>query len=264
MTDTKLCAGCKDEIHKSASICKECGTNQNFLRHLKGSGVMVSLLVALVSVITSGLTAISSLEKDEPYSKTTFKVISDYVASDAKSIIIYPENTGTAFSQIGHMQLFMNGADGESASLEVEYEFEFPNENNHNFRIIPPQSIPQTYKVTLPNDAHISFTYNVLSTWDEERFQRIDERIGDGAITESAFTFEDYEEAKEYIFEFDCELHIQVLEYRSFVEDLKFLPIDCNYLFGLLPEPTSYALPSTLAPTLLDNANENRNETEMH
>jgi hypothetical protein len=48
----KLCIACKNEIHKDAVKCKECGGYQNWRRYLDFSNTVLALMLALLSVST--------------------------------------------------------------------------------------------------------------------------------------------------------------------------------------------------------------------
>jgi hypothetical protein len=55
------CIACKSEIEKGATLCSECGSYQNWRRHFTFTSTVLSLLVALISVI--GLVAPIIYEK---------------------------------------------------------------------------------------------------------------------------------------------------------------------------------------------------------
>lgn len=68
MTDkieTKQCVVCNEAIHFDAKKCFHCESFQNWKRHITGSQLVLSLLVALVSVLSVGVPVIVDALNDE-------------------------------------------------------------------------------------------------------------------------------------------------------------------------------------------------------
>ncbi|MBU2876961.1 hypothetical protein [Aliiglaciecola lipolytica] len=109
----KNCCACKSEIPNGATLCKECGTHQNWKRHFNFSSVALSLIVALLSVSTTFFTVVSSSVKTE--SKT--RVID--ISRNLSEFIVYADNSGDKSSRFGDIKVYITpkGSSDKSAFI---------------------------------------------------------------------------------------------------------------------------------------------------
>ena len=101
------CLNCQEPIHPKAKLCKTCKSYQDWRRHFSFSAVVLSLLVALVSVISAvGPRIISWL----PPSGSRLEIKSFYYSTDA--IVLIVENEGNQAGHIGRVNvvLYCTGA----------------------------------------------------------------------------------------------------------------------------------------------------------
>jgi hypothetical protein len=90
------CLSCQEPIHPKAKLCKTCKSYQDWRRHFNFSAVVLSLLVALISVISAvGPRIISWL----PPFGSRLEVKSFYYSTDA--IVLIVENEGNQAGHIG-------------------------------------------------------------------------------------------------------------------------------------------------------------------
>jgi hypothetical protein len=101
------CLNCQEPIHPKAKLCKTCKSYQDWRRHFSFSAVVLSLLVALISVISAvGPRIISWL----PPSGSRLEIKSFYYSTDA--IVLIVENEGNQAGHIGRVNvvLYCTGA----------------------------------------------------------------------------------------------------------------------------------------------------------
>ncbi len=101
------CLSCQEPIHPKAKLCKTCKSYQDWRRHFDFSAVVLSLLVALISVISAvGPRIISWL----PPFGSRLDVKSFYYSTDA--IVLIVENEGNRAGHIGRVNvvLYCTGA----------------------------------------------------------------------------------------------------------------------------------------------------------
>jgi hypothetical protein len=103
----RRCSSCQEPIHERAKLCKTCKSYQDWRRHFQFSAIVLSLLVALISVISAvGPRIISFL----PPFGSRLEVKSYYYSTDAISLIV--ENKGNRSGHIGRVNvvLYCRGA----------------------------------------------------------------------------------------------------------------------------------------------------------
>lgn len=103
----RRCLSCQEPIHPKAKLCKTCKSYQDWRRYFSFSAVVLSLLVALISVISAvGPRMISWL----PPLGSRLEVKSYYYSPDAITLIV--ENKGNRAGYIGRVNvvLYCNGA----------------------------------------------------------------------------------------------------------------------------------------------------------
>jgi hypothetical protein len=94
------CSSCQEPIHPKAKLCKTCKSYQDWRRHFNFSAVVLSLLVALISVISAvGPQIISWL----PPLGSQLEVKQFYYSTDA--IVLIVENKGNQAGLIGRVNV---------------------------------------------------------------------------------------------------------------------------------------------------------------
>ena len=94
------CSSCQEPIHPKAKLCKTCKSYQDWRRHFNFSAVVLSLLVALISVISAvGPRIISWL----PPFGSRLEVKRFYDSKDA--IVLLVENQGNQAGYIGRVNV---------------------------------------------------------------------------------------------------------------------------------------------------------------
>src|SRR5215831_17577779 len=94
------CSSCQEPIHPKAKLCKTCKSYQDWRRHFSFSVVVLSLLVALISVISAvGPQIISWL----PPLGSQLEVKQFYYSTDA--IVLIVENKGNQAGLVGRVNV---------------------------------------------------------------------------------------------------------------------------------------------------------------
>jgi len=94
------CSSCQEPIHPKAKLCKTCKSYQDWRRHFNFSAVVLSLLVALISVISAvGPRIISWL----PPFGSRLEVKRFYYSTDA--LVLLVENQGNQAGYIGRVNV---------------------------------------------------------------------------------------------------------------------------------------------------------------
>ncbi len=101
--DSKTCKICQKAMPKKADYCNECKSYQDWRRHIPGSQVTLSLLIALVAVLTPAVTVVNWI-LDYP-SHTSAAL----VTADAGKIVLIVWNTGRKPSAVTRCQLLYSG-----------------------------------------------------------------------------------------------------------------------------------------------------------
>jgi len=114
----QYCCECKELMPKGASKCTHCGSFQNWRRYLSLSSVVLSLLVALISVSTVGI----SVFRDNIISKyAKLDVVILNQESDLKFQLLI-RNAGNAPGLIGNLSRPLIWEDGEYDVVLFPYD----------------------------------------------------------------------------------------------------------------------------------------------
>jgi hypothetical protein len=114
---TSRCRICQEPIHPNAKRCNACGSYQDWRRYFDFSAVVLSLLVALISVISAvGPRIISFL----PPLGSRLEIKSYYYSTDGISLIA--ENKGNQPGHIGRVNLvlYCTGAYFHQSQLDID------------------------------------------------------------------------------------------------------------------------------------------------
>jgi hypothetical protein len=103
--ETQTCKVCQHLIPLNADCCNECKSYQDWRRHIPGSQVTLSLLIALVAVLTPAVTTVNWI-LDYP-SHTSAAL----VTADAQKIVLIVWNTGRKPSAVTRCQLLYSGVE---------------------------------------------------------------------------------------------------------------------------------------------------------
>ena len=117
MADQTRCPNCFEVIIKGAKICKHCGSRLTFSKHLQLSSLILSLLVALVSVATVALPVIkSTILGDAP-------IISGAVMVGTQhEVHALLTNTGTRSAAIFEVLVIYNDKQQKQVLLSGDYQ----------------------------------------------------------------------------------------------------------------------------------------------
>ena len=135
-TDNSVqCKICKEKIHKYALKCTHCGSFQNWRRHLGLSTSFLSILVALISVLTVFITIIldSSIKNDSDISASVINWQRTYFSDQSKLfqvliVEIFITNSG---KKPGAMKAFSIKGAGENKFQYLRYgEPESPSDSH--------------------------------------------------------------------------------------------------------------------------------------
>ncbi len=130
-----ICKVCDKELLPSGKFCNECKSLQNWRRHFSGLQVHLALLTAIISVITSAITAGSWACYH--HSHTSATVISDATAG----ISVYVWNVGRNPSVVLTCTLRYSGASDEDIELELDRQTTLIPAEGHS--IVPLIKIPK-------------------------------------------------------------------------------------------------------------------------
>ncbi len=131
------CSSCQEPIHPKAKLCKTCKSYQDWRRHFNFSAVVLSLLVALISVISAvGPQIISWL----PPLGSQLEVKQFYYSTDA--IVLIVENKGNQAGLIGRVNvtLYCPGVYFHQSELD-DYVHKYQPKSD-------PSTLPAAWKMT--------------------------------------------------------------------------------------------------------------------
>jgi hypothetical protein len=144
----RRCLSCQEPIHPKAKLCKTCKSYQDWRRHFSFSTVVLSLLVALVSVVSAVGPQIVALL---PPCGSDLRIRSYYFSEDTVSLIV--ENRGNKPGYMGKITavVYCKGAFFPSdplADMPVDAEHKAPKwgfmldlgTSKETSRTIPPRS----------------------------------------------------------------------------------------------------------------------------
>ena len=92
---TKNCLVCASKIPANALKCTECGTYQNWRRHLDFGNTFLALIIALLSVISLSSEKLSTLVSEIWNQKQQFEPLAQVVKIDEHLVTLLISNQGT-------------------------------------------------------------------------------------------------------------------------------------------------------------------------
>ncbi len=111
VANAKLCLSCASDLRPQASKCPECGTVQNWRRHLPSLAVLFSIILGAGSVFSMAYPVVQELLKKE------FDPQATRVGVNAKTYTVLLENRGKAPVAINYVSLFFGS---ELLFLDIE------------------------------------------------------------------------------------------------------------------------------------------------
>lgn len=85
----KECIACGSDIVHFASVCKECGTSQSWMRYLKSSHIVLSLLVALIAILSFAIPKYQEMRISD-----TSSVSAEFAFADSSRAYVIISNHG--------------------------------------------------------------------------------------------------------------------------------------------------------------------------
>ena len=113
----KRCEVCQEPINERALKCIHCSSEQGFMRRRLGlSSTVLSLLVALVTVLTAAIPVIKNA-----FTPEDLRVTAAFQAADAHSVSVMVSNNGIRAGSVHrpHMTAAFQAADAHSVSVMV-------------------------------------------------------------------------------------------------------------------------------------------------
>lgn len=101
---TECCRLCKNPIPVGARLCSKCGSYQNWLASLNRSSLVLSLLVALVSVLSIAIPAVKSTLRP---SRSDLQMVRYYFTETGVSIVLNNQGAMPGFISSCKMELFL-------------------------------------------------------------------------------------------------------------------------------------------------------------